>query len=167
MDAMDRFRKNYSIHSIYSIKRDESRAEHQEHLNLLSTLLIYYSEIFVHLLQLKTMPLPDFQMFANRLTKMQRHLKKWTSKQGITCYRVYDADIPEFPLAVDLYEKQLHVAEYQRRFKASSNRCCHSSGPSGSRVRPLHNAGSPSRTSFTGTGPERWRVSGTRSPYFS
>ncbi|MBX2926963.1 MAG: class I SAM-dependent methyltransferase [Saprospiraceae bacterium] len=60
------------------------------------------------------MPLPDFQMFANRLAKMQRHLGKWARREGITCYRVYDADIPEFPLAVDRYDNCLHVAEYQR-----------------------------------------------------
>lgn len=60
------------------------------------------------------MPLPDFQMFANRLTKMQRHLAKWAKREGITCYRIYDADIPEFPLAVDWYEGRVYTAEYQR-----------------------------------------------------
>lgn len=53
-------------------------------------------------------------MFANRLAKMQRHLGKWARRQHIGCYRVYDADIPEFPLAVDRYENILHVAEYAR-----------------------------------------------------
>jgi 23S rRNA (cytosine1962-C5)-methyltransferase len=60
------------------------------------------------------MPLPDFQMLANRLTKMQRHLSKWVRREQISCYRLYDADIPEFPLAVDWYDGRLHVAEYQR-----------------------------------------------------
>jgi 23S rRNA (cytosine1962-C5)-methyltransferase len=60
------------------------------------------------------MPLPDFQMFANRLTKMQRHLAKWANREGISCYRIYDADIPEFPLAVDWYEGRIYAAEYQR-----------------------------------------------------
>ncbi len=60
------------------------------------------------------MPLPDFQMLANRLQKMNRHIGKWARRQGITCYRVYDADIPEFPLAIDWYEGRLHVAEYER-----------------------------------------------------
>ena len=60
------------------------------------------------------MPLPDFQMLANRLHKMHRHIGKWARRQGITCYRIYDADIPEFPLAVDWYEGSLHVAEYER-----------------------------------------------------
>jgi hypothetical protein len=60
------------------------------------------------------MPLPDFQMLANRLQKMNRHIGKWARRQGITCYRVYDADVPEFPLAIDWYEGRLHVAEYER-----------------------------------------------------
>ncbi|MBL7802397.1 MAG: class I SAM-dependent methyltransferase [Saprospiraceae bacterium] len=55
-----------------------------------------------------------FEMFANRLTKMQRHWGKWARRQSISCYRVYDNDIPEFPLAVDVYESILHVSEYAR-----------------------------------------------------
>lgn len=60
------------------------------------------------------MSLPEFQDFENRLRKMQRHLGKWLRKNNITCYRLYDADIPEFPLAVDVYEDYVHVAEYRR-----------------------------------------------------
>lgn len=58
-------------------------------------------------------------MFANRLAKTKRHFGKWARRQGIGCYRVYDADIPEFPLAVDLYENVLHVAEYARAHELS------------------------------------------------
>jgi 23S rRNA (cytosine1962-C5)-methyltransferase len=53
-------------------------------------------------------------MFENRLTKMYRHHKKWAKGQGITCYRIYDDDIPEFPFAIDVYENYLHAAEYER-----------------------------------------------------
>ncbi|RKY27169.1 MAG: SAM-dependent methyltransferase [Planctomycetota bacterium] len=53
-------------------------------------------------------------MFANRLAKIARHLRKWPTKRGITCYRLYDRDIPEIPLAVDRYENCLHIAEYDR-----------------------------------------------------
>ena len=56
---------------------------------------------------------PQAEMFANRLAKQARHLRKWPAR-GITCYRIYDRDIPEIPLAVDLYEGRLHVAEYDR-----------------------------------------------------
>jgi 23S rRNA G2069 N7-methylase RlmK/C1962 C5-methylase RlmI len=57
--------------------------------------------------------------FKNRLRKMQRHFGKWARRSGITCYRVYDADIPEHALAVDHYEGldgilRVHVAEYLR-----------------------------------------------------
>jgi 23S rRNA (cytosine1962-C5)-methyltransferase len=55
-----------------------------------------------------------YEMFANRLIKVNRHISKWARKQGISCYRVYDDDLPEFPLAVDVYENILHVAEYER-----------------------------------------------------
>ena len=44
------------------------------------------------------------QLFSNRLAKRLRHLRKWARKSGVTCYRVYDRDIPEIPLSVDLYE---------------------------------------------------------------
>ncbi len=43
-------------------------------------------------------------MFSNRLSKRATHLKKWAKKQNLTAYRVYDRDIPEIPLCVDLYE---------------------------------------------------------------
>lgn len=43
------------------------------------------------------------QIFANRLTKNLRALKKWARKSDVTCYRLYDRDIPEVPLAVELY----------------------------------------------------------------
>lgn len=52
--------------------------------------------------------------FTNRLKKLARHLRRWPTKRGITCYRIYDRDIPEIPLAVDLYEDALHIAEYER-----------------------------------------------------
>lgn len=53
-------------------------------------------------------------MFRNRLTKNARKLRKWARKSGVTCYRVYDRDIPELPFAVDFYEGRLHLAEYGR-----------------------------------------------------
>lgn len=54
----------------------------------------------------------DFTPFKNRLLKNARHLKKWAKRQQIECYRLYDRDLPEFPLAIDLYGDRLHVAEY-------------------------------------------------------
>ena len=60
-----------------------------------------------------------FLMFENRLKKMYRHLKKQASRQGISCYRVYDHDLPQFPLIIELYEDKLYVAEYKRRHQLS------------------------------------------------
>ncbi len=52
--------------------------------------------------------------FANRLCKLGRHLRKWPTKRGITCYRIYERDIPEIPLVVDRYDDALHIAEFDR-----------------------------------------------------
>lgn len=53
------------------------------------------------------------EIFRARLTKRAKHLRRWPAR-GITCYRLYDRDVPEVPLAVDRYEDFLHIAEYER-----------------------------------------------------
>lgn len=53
------------------------------------------------------------EIFARRLAARARHLRRWP-KRGITCYRLYDRDVPEIPLIVDRYEDCLHMAEYER-----------------------------------------------------
>ncbi len=52
------------------------------------------------------------QMFANRLQKNLKQLGKWAKKAGVECYRLYDADMPEYAVAVDLYRDWVHVQEY-------------------------------------------------------
>ena len=52
--------------------------------------------------------------FRNRLLRMGKHWKKWARRQGITCFRLYDRDVPEVPLAIDWYDGNLAVAEYVR-----------------------------------------------------
>lgn len=52
------------------------------------------------------------QMIANRLRRNLRRLKPWLATAGTDCFRVYDADIPEYAVAVDRYGDWLHVAEY-------------------------------------------------------
>ena len=44
------------------------------------------------------------QLFANRLKKKYKELRKWSRKNRITCYRIYNKDIPEIPVSLDLYE---------------------------------------------------------------
>jgi 23S rRNA G2069 N7-methylase RlmK/C1962 C5-methylase RlmI len=53
-------------------------------------------------------------MLANRLRKRSRHLARWARRTGVSCYRLYDCDIPEIPLVVDWYEGRLHVSAYAR-----------------------------------------------------
>lgn len=52
------------------------------------------------------------QMFANRLEKNRKQLAKWAKQQEISCYRLYDADMPEYALAIDIYNDWVHVQEY-------------------------------------------------------
>lgn len=56
----------------------------------------------------------------NRLLKNQRHLQRWARRNHIGCYRVYDADLPEFAFALDCYQSDVaagqqwfHLQEYQ------------------------------------------------------
>jgi 23S rRNA (guanine2445-N2)-methyltransferase / 23S rRNA (guanine2069-N7)-methyltransferase len=50
--------------------------------------------------------------FANRLQKNKKNLKNWLKKEQIECYRIYDADIPEYNVAVDVYGEYLIIQEY-------------------------------------------------------
>ncbi|MDR2212219.1 MAG: class I SAM-dependent methyltransferase, partial [Pseudomonadales bacterium] len=61
------------------------------------------------------MPEDKYTQFHNRLSKVYQHRRKKAAQQGVSCYRLYDLDLPEFPFAIDLYEQQLYVAEYQRQ----------------------------------------------------
>lgn len=46
----------------------------------------------------------DLDDFANRLAKNARHLRRWARRNGIEAYRLYDCDVPEFPLIVEVFE---------------------------------------------------------------
>jgi 23S rRNA (guanine2445-N2)-methyltransferase / 23S rRNA (guanine2069-N7)-methyltransferase len=50
--------------------------------------------------------------FGNRLLKNKKNLKSWLKKEHIECYRLYDADIPEYNVAVDVYGEYLVIQEY-------------------------------------------------------
>jgi 23S rRNA (guanine2445-N2)-methyltransferase / 23S rRNA (guanine2069-N7)-methyltransferase len=70
--------------------------------------------------KLMRFPVPDTVFtggddFANRLAKNYKHLNKWAKRNGVNAYRVYDADMPEFAVAVDVYdvgERHVVVQEY-------------------------------------------------------
>ena len=56
------------------------------------------------------------EMFANRLKKNLKKLSKWARQNHITCYRVYDADLPEYAAAVDIYQGEqtwVNIQEYE------------------------------------------------------
>jgi 23S rRNA (cytosine1962-C5)-methyltransferase len=55
-----------------------------------------------------------FLMFENRLSKVFKHRYKLAQRQQISCFRVYDHDLPEFPLMIDKYGDYVYIAEYQR-----------------------------------------------------
>ena len=58
------------------------------------------------------------QMFANRIAKNLKKLASWALREGVSCYRIYDADMPEYSFAIDLYtshdqsQQWLYVQEY-------------------------------------------------------
>ncbi|MCA9962331.1 MAG: class I SAM-dependent methyltransferase [Anaerolineales bacterium] len=54
-------------------------------------------------------------MLANRLRKRQRHLRKWAGRNDVTCYRLYERDIPEYPLILDWYDGEAVGWLYERK----------------------------------------------------
>ena len=55
------------------------------------------------------------QMFENRLLKNYKHRIKQAKRQNISCWRLYDHDLPEYPICVEIYEDYIYIAEYNRR----------------------------------------------------
>ena len=61
---------------------------------------------------------PGARMFANRLEKNLKRLRSWADRGGVSCYRLYDADMPEYAFAIDVYrtlepeETWLYAQEY-------------------------------------------------------
>ena len=55
------------------------------------------------------------QMFSNRLAKVFKHRSKLARRQQIHCYRVYDRDLTEFPISIDLYGEKAYVSIYAKK----------------------------------------------------
>ncbi|HVF81881.1 MAG TPA: class I SAM-dependent methyltransferase [Flavisolibacter sp.] len=66
-------------------------------------------------------PIGKFLSFQNRLEKVYRHLSKQARRQGISCYRIYDHDLPEAPFIIEVYEDKIYVSEYKRRHNLSDD----------------------------------------------
>ena len=54
---------------------------------------------------------PGAQMFANRLAKNLKKQQTWAQRNGISCYRLYDADMPEYAFAIDVYRSVADAAD--------------------------------------------------------
>ncbi len=52
-------------------------------------------------------------MFYNRLAKVYKHRNRQAKRMNITCYRLYDKDLPEFPVMIDLYNNNVCLSEYR------------------------------------------------------
>jgi 23S rRNA (cytosine1962-C5)-methyltransferase len=64
---------------------------------------------------------PHFEAFYNRLQKVHKQLSKIAAKRNITCYRLYDKDMPEHPLIIDVYDKNVVVYEYESKHNLSDD----------------------------------------------
>jgi 23S rRNA (guanine2445-N2)-methyltransferase / 23S rRNA (guanine2069-N7)-methyltransferase len=64
---------------------------------------------------------PGGQMVKNRIDKNFRHLHKRAKRDDIECWRVYDADLPEYAAAIDIYADCLHIQEYQAPASVDEN----------------------------------------------
>ncbi|MDB5226681.1 MAG: methyltransferase protein [Bacteroidota bacterium] len=60
-----------------------------------------------------------FLSFENRLAKVYKHISKIARKQQLSCFRVYNVDLPEFPFIIDVYKDLVYVAEYKSKHKLS------------------------------------------------
>jgi len=50
--------------------------------------------------------------FGNRLQKNLKKMLKWAANENVSCFRIYDRDLPEYNVTIDLYSKWVHVQEY-------------------------------------------------------
>ena len=57
------------------------------------------------------------ELLYNRLVKRCKHLKKWARRCGVNAFRLYDRDIPEIPLTLDLYDDAISGALYRRPYE--------------------------------------------------
>ena len=96
---------------------------------------------------------PGARMFGNRLGKNLKRLQGWAAREGIGCYRLYDADMPEYAFAIDLYRtldpeaSWLYVQEYAAPAEIELDAIRRRRGEAMSRL-----------TDVTGVAPERIRV---------
>ena len=65
------------------------------------------------------------EMLLNRLKKNRKRLARWLKREQISCYRLYDADLPEYSAAIDLFQSDqlwVHIQEYQAPSSIDANK---------------------------------------------
>lgn len=85
--AIDCIQKNYSL-----LKRAETIAKTEPYKNTENNLVAVD--------------------FANRLKKNRAKIEKWAKQQSLECYRLYDADLPDYNVAIDRYKDKIVIQEY-------------------------------------------------------
>ncbi len=65
------------------------------------------------------------EMLIHRVAKNRKKLLPWAAREKLTCYRLYDRDIPELPIAVDWYDGRLHISLYETQSPSESGRETH------------------------------------------
>lgn len=99
-----------------------AKKKYEFHNGSLPCVLLLVDPIFVPKAERgEPKPLGDgAQMVANRLQKNLKKFEKWAKQNAVSCYRVYDADLPEYAAAIDIYPEAdgdqrlfLHVQEYE------------------------------------------------------
>lgn len=94
---LDCVQKNYQIHlNKLDNEKNESYSLNPQNIACNQTTKVIYA-----------------QDFLNRVKKNKEKLDKWAKKEGIECYRIYDADLPEYNLAIDKYKDYYVLQEYQ------------------------------------------------------
>lgn len=59
------------------------------------------------------------ELLENRISKRYKHLRKWAKRTGVFCFRLYDRDIPEIPLAIDIYEEEPDASKIEEQAESS------------------------------------------------
>lgn len=103
-----------SVHEAATTANESDANPDQEVAQAPSTMTLVHAEGKAAFGELNDKALHQAGLFTSRLTKRAKHLRRWPTQRGITCFRLYERDIPEIPLVVDRYEDHLHITEFER-----------------------------------------------------
>jgi len=92
--------------------RLRSDKRYQFYNGALECVLWCYWTIPVEQVDAETVVDEGIEAFSNRLRKNVKQIDKWAASKGITCYRIYDADLPEYAVSIDRYGEWFQITEY-------------------------------------------------------